>query len=313
MKTKIYKLLFSSAQKIKTKLGIANFEAFKKKQKRKLSRLIYKEKFSAEDLIGVMKKMGMKNGSVVFIHSSMTEFFNYTGTAVELIDGVLNEIGESGTLMMPAYPKVTENFDDEVDFDVNKSVSGAGYLTETFRKYPGVKRSINLQHSVCAYGRLADEFTSEHYKSVTAWDKFSPYYKMSQMNTLVFAFGLPYFLGTMIHCTESILQNTYAYFQLFFKNKKSFTYRDIDGNIGVCSYLTHDFARRRSKKMIIKKYFNKLQFKKEKLSNLNIEMVDAKYTLDLFLQLAEKGITMYSIPSPKPYLDSNGKFLKVQQ
>lgn len=310
MKTKIYKFLFNSAQKLKRKLGIENFEAFKKKNKRKVNRLIYKNKYDANDLIQVMKKMGMKKGSVVFIHSSMTEFYNYTGTAEELIQNIINVIGEEGTLMMPAYPK-TQKFNDEVDFDVLSSPSGAGYLSEVFRKMPGVKRSINLQHSVCAYGKLAEYFTNEHHLSSTAWDEHSPYYKMSQMNTLVFAFGLPYFLGTMIHCTESILRSKYKYFQLFFTKKKVCRYKDVDGNIRSYHYFTHDFARRRNKKKIIKKYFDKNEFKNTTISNLRIEMVDAKYTLDLFLQLAEKGITMYSVPSPKPYLNKEGKFIKA--
>lgn len=310
MKTKIYKFLFNSAQKLKRKLGIENFEAFKKKNKRKVNRLIYKNKYDANDLIQVMKKMGMKKGSVVFIHSSMTEFYNYTGTAEELIHNIIDVIGEDGTLMMPAYPK-TQKLNDEVDFDVLNSPSGAGYLSELFRKMPGVKRSINLQHSVCAYGKLAEHFTNEHYLSSTAWDQYSPYYKMSQMNTLVFALGLPYFLGTMIHCTESVLQSKYKYFQLFFTKEKECKYKDVDGNIKTYRYLTHNFARRRSKKKIIKKYFDKNEFKNTTISNLRIEMVDAKYTLDLFLQLAEKGITMYSVPSPKPYLNKEGKFIKA--
>lgn len=312
MKTRLYKYLFFAAQKIKRLLGIDNFEAFKKKQKRKIAQLKYKKKFNVDDLINVMKAMGMDKGSVVFIHSSMTEFYNYTGTANELIDKIIEEIGEEGTLMMPAYPKIIENFDDEVDFDVLNSPSGAGYLSEVFRKRPGVKRSINLQHSVCAYGKLADHFVSEHYRSLTAWDEFSPYYKMSQINTLVFAFGLPYFLGTIIHCTESALRNKYIYFQLFFKKEKSFRYRNAEGVIGVCHYLTHDFARRRSKKLIIKKYFDKSQFKKTRVSNLSVEVVDAKYTLDLYLQLAEQGITMYSVPSPNSFLNENGKFIKIE-
>lgn len=311
MKTKIYKFLFNSAQKLKRKLGIENFEAFKKKNKRKVNRLIYKDKYDAKDLIQVMKKMGMKKGSVVFIHSSMTEFYNYSGTAEELIHNIIDIIGEEGTLMMPAYPK-SQKFNDEVDFDVLNTPSGAGYLSEVFRKMPGVKRSINLQHSVCAYGKLADYFVSEHHLSLTAWDELSPYYKMSQINTLVFSFGLPYFLGTMIHCTESILRTKYQYFELFFKKEKEFKYRDSEGNIGECRYLTHDFARKRSKKKIVKKYFDRSQFKKAKLSNLNIEMVEAKYTLDLYLQLADRGITMYSIPSPKQYLDENNKFIKLK-
>lgn len=310
-KTKIYKKIFYNGQKLKSILGIKNFEAFKKKKKRSILKFFFKKKYNTQDLINVMKGMGLQKDSVVFIHSSMTEFYNFTGTAKELIDGILEEIGENGTLIMPAYPQVFQNFDNEVDFDVLRSPSGAGYLTEVFRKYPGVKRSINLYHSVCAYGKLSKFFVSEHHLSLTNWDKHSPYYKMSQMNTLVFSFGLPYFLGTIIHCTESLLRTEYQYFNLFFKKKIEYKFRDSNGNIGKHQFLTHDFVRRRSKKKIIKKYFAKNEFKKSKISNLNVEMVDAKYTLDLYLKLARQGITMYSVPSPKTYLNKKGKFKMI--
>ena len=241
----------------------------------------------------------------------MTEFFNYTGTAEELIDKILSTIGSEGTLMMPAYLPAGHKYDNEVDFDVKNSPSGAGYLTEVFRKYPNVVRSINYQHSVCAYGKLAKEFTSEHHKSITAWDKYSPYYKMSQYETLVFSFGLNNFLGTFIHCVESILRTKYQYFNNFFDKEVIYKYRNENGVIRSHKYLTHSFARKFSKKKIMKLYFDEKEFHKYKLSNLLITMVNAKYTLNLFLYLANKGITMFSVPSTKGFLNKNGEFLKI--
>lgn len=311
MRTKIYTFFFNLGQILKRALAIENFEAFKKKNKRRIFRFIYKKKYNTHDLLTIMISLGMKKGSIVFIHSSMTEFYNYTGTADELIHGIIKCIGPEGTLMMPAYPK-NNKYNGEVDFDVQKSNSGAGYLSEVFRKYKGSQRSIHIQHSVSAYGKLAEYFVSEHYKSITAWDKYSPYYKMCEYDTLVFSFGLSYFLGTMIHCTESILREKYSYFQLFFKKNTSYTYKDYQGNLGAHFYFTHDIARKRSKKKIIKKYFEKDQFHKVKISNLRIEMVKAKYTLNLFLSLAERGITMYSIPSPSKYKDDNNRFYLIK-
>lgn len=303
---------------IKTIWGHNDISLIIKKQKKFILSKVYTKKYSTNELIAKMCKMGMKKGSVVFIHSSMTEFYNFTGTAEELIEKIIEIIGEDGTLMMPAYPKsklqllTSDENKDRIVFDVNNTPSGAGYLSEVFRKYPGVRRSINLQHSVCAYGKLADYFLSEHHLSLTAWDTKSPYYKMSQIETLVFALGLPYFLGTMIHCTESILRNKYVYFSNFFTEKESYKYMDQEGNIGIHELLTHDFQRKRSKKEIINKYFHKDQFHVTYISNLRIEMVNAKYTLDLFLDLAEKGITMYSKPDPSSFI-KNGRFIEIDK
>jgi len=309
----IYRLKQQLVKLTKKVFGITDLTFFLKKQKKSFFKKIYKKKYTSDDLIEKMKLMGMKNGSVVFIHSSMTEFYNFIGSPNELIAKIIETIGDEGTLLMPSYPKLKktlgkENQIDGVDFDVLKTPSGAGYLSEIFRKYPGVKRSINQQHSVCAYGKLADFFVSEHHLSETPWDEKSPYYKMSLTNTMVFALGLPYFLTTTIHCTESLLWKKYKYFSLFFNKKLTYSYRDENGAIGIHEMFCSGSPRQRNKKKIIKKYFNPSEFHCCKLSNLRIEMVYAKYTLELFLKLAENGITMFSIPSPKKY-KQNGRFI----
>jgi aminoglycoside 3-N-acetyltransferase len=310
-------IIFKLRQKFKKIFGIKSITLLYKKRRRHILKLFFRKKYTAKDLVALMKTMGMKKGSVVFIHSSMTEFYNYSGTGEELITEIINIIGEEGTLLMPAYPSnrfcAIRDVNDcnGVDFDVNKTPSAAGYLTEVFRKYPGVKRSINLQHSVCAYGKDADYFVSEHHLEETPWNKKSPYYKLYLKEALVFAFGLPYFLGTTIHCTEDLLKNKYQYFSLFFTKKMEYKYRDSAGNIGYHKILLPGLHRKRSKKKMIKRYFDSSEFHLSKISNLRVEMVNAKYMLDVFLAQAEKGNVMYTKPSPKPY-KQNGKFIPLQ-
>ena len=225
---------------IKRYWGIDGISLFIKKQEKKVKKNFYKKKYSTEDLINVMCEMGMKEGSVVFIHSSMSEFYNYIGTPKKLIRNIIDIIGSEGTLMMPAYPKDKSKLyeaakkTDEVVFDVKNTASGAGYMTEVFRKYPGVKRSINLQHSVCAYGKLAQYFVSDHHLSKIAWDEYSPYYKLGNIEGLIFCLGLDSHLRnvTMIHCTETKLRGKYTYFASFFGKKITYKYLDQFNNIG---------------------------------------------------------------------------------
>lgn len=302
---------------IKKVWGVDGISLFIKKQKKNINKRIYTKKYAADELVAVMCKMGMQKGSIVFIHSSMTEFYNYTGTAEELIQKMIDVIGQEGTLLMPAYPKnlnslLKETNLENVSFDVNNTPSGAGYLSEVFRKWPGVKRSINIQHSVCAYGKLADYFTNEHHLSKTAWDERSPYYKICQTNTLVYSLGLPKFIGTIVHCTESLLKDKYIYFSLFFKKEVKYKYINHDGEIRQHTILLSNIMRKDRKGKIAKQYFTKGEYMVANVSNLKIKRVNAKYTLNRFLELAEQGITMYTVPSPKPYM-KNGKFIELKK
>src|SRR5690606_19084108 len=261
-------------------------QLFIKKQKKRINKLIYTKKYTATDLVTKMKELGLAKGSVVFIHSSMTEFYNYQGTAEELIQKIIDEIGEEGTLLMPAYPPRKNELikkaqsTNEVVFDVLKTPSGAGYLTEVFRKWPGVKRSINLQHSVCAYGKLADYFTNEHHLSETAWDEKSPYYKLAEKNAIIFTLGLPKLIGTIVHCTESLLKDKYRYFSLFFQRKVTYKYLDYEKKVKKHTFFLSNIKRNDSnKKNILKTHSEKINFTTTKISNLVINRINAKYTL----------------------------------
>lgn len=303
----------SFKKEVKKYVGISNWDVFKKNWKKRIGKIFYKKKYNANDILDKMVAMGMKPGDVIFIHSSMKEFYNFTGTADELIGTIVKYLGPEGTLVMPAYPRevgpltdkcLTKNYHGEHDtvmFDVNTTPTGAGYLAEVFRKMPGVKRSINIQHSVCAIGKYADELISEHHQSKTCWDEKSPYFKLTQLNAKVFAFGLPYFISTVIHCTDSLLFGKYDYYNQFFQKDITYNYKDANGKIGTHRMLVTSVSRKRDKKKMIKKYFAKGQYLKETISNLRIEMVYAKYTHERFMELARKGIVMYSKPSPKKY------------
>lgn len=169
----------------------------------------------------------MKNGSNIFIHSTWDEMYNYNGSEENLIDAILEVIGPEGTLIMPALPLLRKG----KIFDVKKSITGAGTLAETFRRYPGVKRSINVQHSVCALGPQSDFLLKEHHLGESCWDEKSPYFRLSQIDALVFTLGLRrYYIGTMLHCVESVLRKSYPYYSSFYTREPvKHEYIDYDG------------------------------------------------------------------------------------
>lgn len=299
---------------VKGLFGVSDWAYQKKKIKKAIGRCFYKKKYNADDLIGKMASMGMERGDIVFLHSSMMEFYNYQGTAGEFVEKLIAFLGPDGTLAMPAYPKnklslckscKAEDFhstDDPVKFDVINTPTGAGYLPEFFRRMPGVKRSINIQHSVCAIGKWADYLTSEHHLSLTAWDEKSPYYKLTLLNAKVFSLGLPSFVSTVIHCTESLLYGKYEYFNPFFDQVIKYNYLDENGKQGTHTMRTSFIERRPNRKLhLVRKYFEKGKYKKGRISNLTIRMAEASYTHNRFMELAEQGIVMYSRPNPRKY------------
>ncbi|MDR2036309.1 MAG: AAC(3) family N-acetyltransferase [Bacteroidales bacterium] len=293
---------------IKKRTKVRSWEAFKTNVKRKVEQKIYKQTYSTYDLIELMKSMGLKKGATIFIHSSWDEFYNYTGTINEFINAVLTEIGTEGTLAMPAYPLLRKP--DSV-FSIKGTPTAAGIIAETFRNYPNVKRSIN-RHSVCALGPMSDYLLNEHQFSTSCWDEKSPYYKLAELNALVFTFGLgKYFVGTIMHCADSILRTELPYFALFFQKETIIKIKLEDNTIYEQKYLTssdnfsYHFTNRSHNKMI-SKYFDKSKYIRKRISNLTVNVYDAKYFIHKTIELGRRGIVVYLRPVPlKKYFTKN--------
>lgn len=294
--------LYSQAGRLlKGLLGIKDMSLFLKDTRKRFGKLIYKRKYSASDIISVMKELGMQKGSVICIHASMKEFYNYTGTAKELIDLILKEIGSEGTLIMPAFPSNNLRKKSNYIFDKEKDPTGAGYLAETFRTYPGVLRSINVQHSVCAIGKYAVFLTKDHQYTHDCWDEKSPWQRMISLNAIVFSLGMPsFYIGTFDHCVESILQYEHPYWAQFFTACKDYQYYNESGGISTYSNYTSEIDRRTREKNVTK-FFTPEHMQDRHLSNLLIRACYSDKCLPLMLKLGKKGIGIYYVPNPKNF------------
>lgn len=280
--------------------GIKDISLLRKEIKKKYGKLVYHRKYTANDIVSIMKQMGMQKGSVVCIHAAMKEFYNYNGTARELIEKILETITKEGTLLMPAFPKYDNFLDPSFIFDVTNTPTAAGYLAETFRKYPGVVRSINMQHSVCAIGKYAQWLIKDHHKCLNCWDENSPWFRMTQLNALVFNLGMSkHYIGTFSHCVEGLLWKEHPYWKQFFQLSCTYKYLTSNGKLGEYTCYTGNIDRRTRENILIK-HFNGHTHRK-KISNLLIQEYDSKACLEIMLNLGRKGITMYYVPSVKKY------------
>lgn len=292
MKKKFKKFL---KEKLKLKYPREYINSFSATRKLDKAKKKYHEKYTTKDILNSLIKSGLKKGDTLFIHSSWNQFFNYKGTPKELIDTLLEYLTEEGTLAMPCFPAIQ---DDSKIFNVKRTPSGAGFLTEMFRRYKGTTRSMNLNHSVCAIGKNAEFLTKDHHKSKTSWDEMSPYYRLKEVDALIVGLGVGHNLevATALHCVEAILREEIHFYSLLFPSKVEYEYKDIDGNIGKHSYLKR-IGNIDTRK--ISKYFNEKELIEFQISNLEIYVIRADILITKAIDLGRKGITMYVKPKPK--------------
>lgn len=127
-----------------------------------------------------LRNLGLSEGMVVIVHSSMKALGWVCGGPVAIIQALQDVITPKGTIIMPAHsadisdprewgnPAIPEEWITEVmnelpPFDPSVTPTVAmGTIPESFRTYPGVKRSYHPVHSFSAWGKNSDEIANNH-------------------------------------------------------------------------------------------------------------------------------------------------------
>lgn len=178
-------------------------------------------------------------------------------------------------------------------------------LTDIFRRYPGVSRSINLNHSVCAIGPNAEFLTRDHHRSETSWDQFSPYYRLREIDDAwIVGLGVGHRLkvATSLHCVESAHWKENAYYRKLFREEVCYTYKTATGETGEHCY------KKRSGQIYtpkLAKYFTPDELIEDTIEGLEVYAIRARTLIDKAIALGREGKTMYVWPVPWPWYFKN--------
>ena len=259
-----------------------------------------KVSINLEEVESFLISNGVKEGATLLVHSSWDKINSGKFSTVELIKKLQSIIGPSGTLLMPCFPPVSFQKSD-ILFLKDRFPSAAGLLTETFRRYPKVQRSINLIHSVISLGPNTEYLISDHHSGITPFDECSPYYRISKIpNSFIVGLGVGHNLKvcTSLHCVESILRTKFKYYKKIFNSK--ITYRYISEN-GV--QLKHTLFKRSGKIFTpnISKFFSKTELKESTIGNVDLYIINANTLINKTIELGRKGINMYIWPLQLPW------------
>lgn len=285
-------------------------------QKKNIRRIKYKIKqkikpitIDFENLVQIFKKIGLENGDRLFMHSSMSAFGHIEGGPQTVIKALEEVVDGDGLIVMPAFPLVGNAIDyikrGEV-FDIKRTPSRMGAITEAFRKTPNVERSLHPTHSVCAKGRGANEFVNGHENCKTPFDLESPFGKMIEQNVLIIGFGAEIHHFTLQHTFADSCGEKYP-FNIYNGEKYSVRCIDFHGKEKTVKTLVNDpvLSERRwdsvkSKGIEIKRRLEEGGFLTvTKFAKGEIITIRAKDFMAELGRLLEDGITVYDLPIEK--------------
>jgi len=199
----------------------------------KLYKVFNHKKVSKDEFKKLLVKAGINKGDTLIVHSAWRGLFMLDMEPEEVIDMLMNIVGEEGTLVMPAYGS------DESYFDEVNSISCAGVLSECFRKRDGVLRSCFPKFSMCAYGKNAEDIVSKHQKSLYQFDENSPYsiaVKKYKAKILLLGMGMHPHKITVFHCS-SYDSRDYVDYQKVYTKEKQAIIRFRDGTEIIKEYI----------------------------------------------------------------------------
>ena len=157
------------------------------------------------DLELAFREAGLVEGDLVLVHSAMSGLGLVQGGAETIIEALRTVLGPSGTLAMPTFcvrRSMLEQVESGDVFDVRRTPSQTGKVTEVFRQYPEVVRSVHPTHSVAALGPRATWLTAEHHRCPTAFGVGSPFGRLIEAQGKILCLGVRISYITSYHAFE---------------------------------------------------------------------------------------------------------------
>ena len=162
-----------------------------------------------------LRALGVRVGGVLLVHSSLRSLglptdLSAAARAEIAIQGLLEALGPTGTLLMPALSYEAVGAHNPV-FDARSTPSCIGALPEIFRCRPGTLRSIHPTHSVCGVGAGAVELLADHIQSTTPVGPHSPFAKLPKVGGQILFLGCGTIRNTSMHGVEELVEPEYLY------------------------------------------------------------------------------------------------------
>lgn len=131
-----------------------------------------------EEIKAGLRKLGLKRGDSVGVHSSLKSFGHVEGGADAVIDALLEVVGQEGNIVMSTHSaNVSEDrrTPEEIaigvswllkllPYDPKETPVRTGTIPETFRKRKGVVRGSHPSNSIAALGPNAKELSEGWHK-----------------------------------------------------------------------------------------------------------------------------------------------------
>lgn len=241
--------------------------------------------------------LGLTSGDTVYVHSSVDQL-NLGFAFYRILPLIQNVIGSQGTVLFPTYPNRSpvssyEYLKQGRVYDVRRTPSFTGLLTEFARRQRKAIRSLHPTKSVCAIGPLAEILTASHQESPYPYDTCSPYYKLVEHEAKIIGIGVHTTYLSFVYCVDDALKEqnpVQTYFPEMFA-AKCINYR---GTVEIVHTYAHDMRSVvHDIPQFIKQHIPGNICADLTINGMKFFRADARPLFEKMLALANQGVMVY--------------------
>lgn len=164
--------------------------------------------YGADELASALHAGGVGKGRLLLLHSAFDERHGFCGGAQLLTDCILDAVGSDGGLFMVSLPYLTSTtayLESGAVFDVRRTISRMGLISELFRRRQGVMRSLHPTHPVLGMGPDAARILSGHERCAHGCGAGSPFERLLHADASVAFLNVPLYAMTYFHYLEHLV------------------------------------------------------------------------------------------------------------
>jgi aminoglycoside N3'-acetyltransferase len=277
-----------------------------KKSRRKLKRLVNKYKvlvirrfYSYDDdlLKERLVRLGLTKGDTVMVHSSFSRFNGFEGGPQDVVSSLIDVVGEEGNLLMVSLPYRTssaEYLESNPVFDVSRTPSQMGLISEAFRKRPDVMRSVHPTHPMLAWGQDSVWLTADHHKCPYGCGTGSPFDKFFHKGGKVLFFDVAFGAFTFFHYIEDLIKDRLP-FDLYSPEPMNAEVVDTTGtHFEIPVYVFSPSAvRLRAPLRLEKALLENEDISITRIGNTTLRLVESRAAVECANRMYDEGQTLY--------------------
>lgn len=264
--------------------------------------------FEPPALLQTLRTLGVRDGDSLMLHSSFAAHHGFRGSIEALTETFVQAVGPRGHLLMVslAYRSSSLQYLSQLkQFDVRRTPSMMGLVSEFFRRRPEVQRSLHPTHPMLVRGPEAEWYVAGHEHCIYPCGPGTPFEKFAEQDGIVVFFNVPFGTFTFFHHLEHLVSAELP-FALYTEQRFEVKVIDRDGQPGLVH--THVFAleaiRRRRFEVLEQALRRRGLIATSRIGNTRLEAVRVRAVIECVREMSRSGRYFYDLtPAPPSHAD----------